>query len=451
MDKTLYVVHCVDAEGPLCESISATFERLNEILGLDLPPSRDTLAQIQRGELDLGDKTATAQRILDPALLAYNEDWGQLDVMLAEILSPSYRARYADSTGGAWVYSWFVLDHVGYDVNPRRRDIGYHNIFDHYRTSLADTQSERDEIAWHFHPMSTYREAHVCATSFLRSPHLLETIARRVIERKWFPSTFRAGFHSERPDSHWFLEQWIPFDFSNQALPPSKLDGMQQDLADGRFGDWRRAPNDWSPYHPAHDDYQRPGNCNRWIFRCLNVGTRLRLLNEQEAIRAFERADRGLPTILAFCNHDFRDMRNDVDLTHAMLRRVALRFPNVQWRSLGAKAAAQRVVGAETTDQMTLSIEHERIGEAVRIRVRASKDTFGPQPFLAVKTLDNQFLTDNFDFQVPRREWTYTFDRQTIRPRSVEAVGVAANCAAGTCNVVVFDLANGERSEQRYR
>ena len=27
----------------------------------------------------------------------------------------------------------------------------------------------------------------------------------------------RAGFHCERPDSHLFMEQWIPFDLSNMS------------------------------------------------------------------------------------------------------------------------------------------------------------------------------------------------------------------------------------------
>ena len=62
------------------------------------------------------------------------------------------------------------------------------------------------------------------------------------------PSTYRPGFHTIRPDSNWFLEQWIPFDFSNQS---TKNEGNQPDLIGGRWGDWRRAPNSWKPYHPS--------------------------------------------------------------------------------------------------------------------------------------------------------------------------------------------------------
>ena len=63
--------------------------------------------------------------------------------------------------------------------------------------------------------MSTYNEAHKCASSYVNSPELYQIITRRIIERNWFPVVNRAGFHCERPDSHLFLEQWIPFDLSN--------------------------------------------------------------------------------------------------------------------------------------------------------------------------------------------------------------------------------------------
>src|SRR5262249_23491876 len=147
---------------------------------------------------------------------------------------------------------------------------------------------------------------------------------RRVIDKQWFPSVNRAGFHVERADSHWVLEQFIPFDFSNQA---------HEDYADNpasnnhRFGDWSRAPRAWQPYHPAHDDYQTPGACRRWVFRCLNVGTRLRLLTQAHVNQAFAEARDGKSAVLAFTNHDFRDMRPDIALVCDMLAAASKAFP----------------------------------------------------------------------------------------------------------------------------
>lgn len=436
----LYIVHCIDTEGPLYESLPATFDRMQAILGIDIAPTRENLERIQRGEVDLGGKEKAAQMIFSPELLAYNDTWGKIDGMLDTMLSSEYRLQFSDSAGNGWIYSWFILDHIDFLVNPRRRDIGYHNIFDHYCERLRQGESSRDEVHWHFHPMSTYREAHTCGTSLLRSPHVIETLARRVIDRCWFPTSYRAGFHAERPDIHWFLEQWIPFDFSNQAMSGLTTDGYQRDTSNGRFGDWRRAVDDWSHYHPSHDDYQVPGDCRRTIFRCLNVGTRLRLLTQEDVTAAFSRAADGHPTMLAFTNHDFRDMRSDVAKTYAMIAQSAKEHPEVSWYHLGAKEAAQRILGIDSKrDQPTVDVCIDAVEGGAVVSVKVSEKLFGPQPFLAIKTQDNRYLTDNFDLQVPGLSWTYTFDSQTIPIHAVESIGVATTFMDGACSVIVLD------------
>ena len=73
------------------------------------------------------------------------------------------------------------------------------------------------------------------------------------------------------------------------------------------------------------------------------------------------------------------------------------------------------------------------------MRVKSSEEIFGPQPYLAVKTFDKQYFTDNFDVQIPRREWTYVFDQQTIVPVSIDKVGVAANSRSGSTAISVVD------------
>jgi len=134
--KTVYVVHCIDTEGPLHESVDATFERLKAIFKLDLEPSVETLRRLQAGEMKLGGLEAAVRKVVDPHLLAYNDTWDKVDAMLAELLSEPFRGRVRDSFGTGWIYSWFCLDHVDYENNPRRRDIGYHNVYDHYRGML---------------------------------------------------------------------------------------------------------------------------------------------------------------------------------------------------------------------------------------------------------------------------------------------------------------------------
>jgi hypothetical protein len=447
-EKKLYIVHCIDTEGPLYESIESTFERIEQTTGVKVNPSPENLRMVQNQEMDLNGKEKAASEIVSQNIINYKDTWDKLDSMLNEMLHSNYRLKYSDSLGHKWIYNWFVVDHVGYNTNPRRRDMGYHNIFDHYRYLIKNTDSANDEIHWHFHPMSTYKEAHICATSFLRSPHLLETLARRIIERVWFPSCFRAGFHAERPDSHWFLEQWIPFDFSNQALITESKDELHKDVSDGRLGDWRRARSDWAHYHPSHNDYQLEGNCNRAIFRCLNVGTRFRLLDQQEVDRAFQRANEGLPTIMAFMNHDYRDMRLDIAAVYEMLTIASKKYPEVEWVHSGAKEAAHAVLKIKSDAPIELTARFERTEQTLKMFVESNKDTFGPQPFLAIKTFEHHFITDNFDFQIPNRQWTYIFDLNTIRMETIEKIGIASNDKDGNCCVVVYN-AQGDLLEKK--
>jgi hypothetical protein len=450
MAATVHIVHCIDTEGPLYESLDATFERLQSIFGLDLEPTAENLAALQAGRIDLGEKTQAVQRVVDPHLLAYNDTWDKVDALLDDCLSRPYRDRLLDSEGGGWIYNWFCVDHVDYEVNPRRRDMGYHNVFDHYRRKLRDTGSAEDGLHFHYHPHDFRKRANRCAAHWwASSDSLQQTLSRRVIDRQWFPAAHRAGFHVIRPESHWFLEQFIPFDFSNQAAVPTPEDAAQSGLEDGRWGDWRRAPNTWTPYHPAHDDYQAPGDCRRWVARCLNVGTRYRLLRESDVRQGFAEAREGRPVILAFTNHDFRDIRPDVEGVRGMLARVQGDFPDVPFRFSEAVDAMRRAVGLSTPPDWRLTATLRSLGAAGHaLEVEASAPVFGPQPWLALQTVDGAYHNDNFDIDQPFRRWRYVFDEETFPLNALSAVGVAANDAAGTTSVVVLDIPSGRVTER---
>lgn len=450
--KPLYVVHCVDTEGPLYESVDATFERLGEIFHLNLPASQDLLRRLQAGGVPLQGLEAAVQKVVDPHLLAYNDTWDKVDAMLAKLMSPSFREQVPDAAGKGWIYNWFCVDHVDYDLNPRRRDIGYHNIFEHYSAQMRESGSMQDGLHFHYHPHSFRREAHRCATHWWSSSNSLhQIISRRIIDHHWFPAAHRPGFHVIRPDSHWFLEQHIPFDFSNQAVLDSAEDGLQFGLLGGRFGDWRRAPATWEPYHPSADDYQAPGNCRRWIARCLNVGTRYRLLQERDVRQAFAEAAEGKPAVLAITNHDFRDMEPDIHQFRQLLDRVARDFPQTPFFYCEAVSAMQAALDLPPLPPCELDLAVRRVDERTHIlQVRSVTPTFGPQPWLALKTAEGTYHFDNFDIDIPFHQWQYVFDEETFPLAAVSAVGAAANNAFGTTTVVVLDPATGKVSRKHW-
>ena len=50
----IYVVHCVDAEGPLNETVCATFERLKYIFGIELDANDENFQRLVDGKIRSG-------------------------------------------------------------------------------------------------------------------------------------------------------------------------------------------------------------------------------------------------------------------------------------------------------------------------------------------------------------------------------------------------------------
>jgi len=446
--NTVFVVHCIDTEGPLHEPLSDTFKRLNSIFNIVIEPTLDNLKKLQNNEIDLGGLESSVQKVVNPKLLDYLDTWDKIDEMLDEILSENFRGKFPDSNNNGWIFNWHCLDHVYYNINPRRRDIGFHNIFDHYRKKLHDTKSFQDGINFHFHPTHPFKnDASLCATHwFASSNHLFEIIARRIIDRNWFPCVNRPGFHVNRPDSHWFLEQYIPFDYSNQAtILDTDYDQNQLDIADGRFGDWRRAPKTWVPYHPAHDDYQEVGNCRRWIARCLNIGTRTRLLNKEEIIKAFDESREGNSAILAFTNHDFRDIREDISNTYNMIKEVSKEYDDVNIEYADGLTAFRKAMNLKNQSPCEFDLSIDKVGDKAHVlKIKTNVPTFGSQPFFCYKTKTGSYHHDNLDFHKPFHEWSYTFDEITTPINALEKIGVATNNSYGVTTTAVINTKNDE-------
>ena len=431
----IHIVHCIDTEGPLDEDLAATFGRLKSIFDIDLPPSIDNLIAIQNKKINFNGLEDSIAKCFDTKLLKYNKNWSEISLMLDIAMSTEFRREMVDDFDRGWVYSWHCMDHMGFSDNPRHKDIGYGNVFRFYKSKIEETKSKCDEINWHFHPLSITRNPLNAATSYVNSYDiLLNIICRRIIEDEWFPVVNRPGFHSERPDSHLFLEQWIPFDYANQFY---ETDDNQPDLSNGRFGNWVNSPKTWRGYHPDFFDYQSIGSCRRMIFRCLNIGTRLRQLNYSHLKEAYYEAKKMGDAIVAFADHDYRDIVPDVNYLRELLKKLKFEFPDVRIKFSGAEEAAAG-----------LSIKNSIVDLELKLALNENKLTvevdkgeiFGPQPFLSIKTKDGRYFHDNFDFKIPGRVWTYIFDTQTIELDSVSVIGVGSAGKYGKFSVKIIKL-----------
>lgn len=436
MAGIVYVVHCIDTEGPLYEAPEVPFTQIKNIYGIEIESTQENLNKLRRGELYLEGKEKEVSNLIDVNKMSVGGNWTELWTNIQEVTSEKFRNLEPDSRGNGWVYSWFCMDHVGFDgENPRKRDSGHHHVFDRYMELVRQSKS-RDIVQFHHHPVSHSGNYHECGTAFWGRSTLNDILTRKIIDRAWFPTAFRPGFHTERPDSHWFLEQWIPFDYGNQSS--DCINDLQLDLGNARFGNWKNAPKEWKPYHPAYNDYRKRGNCRRWITKCLNMNARIREITQQDVFEAFWLAEMEGKAILAFTDHDYKNMKYDIERMRTLIRNAKNKYPDVQFEYVDAITAMRKYCNlAEESIQLKCEIKESK--DNTILIIETIHGIFGNQPYLAIKTKDGKYIWDNLDF-VNERTWSYTFDNHSIRYESITHIGIAANNEYGKCEVMNFNV-----------
>jgi hypothetical protein len=160
-------------------------------------------------------------------------------------------------------------------------------------------------------------------------------------------------------------------------------------------------------------------------------------LTKEHVRDAFTEARESGAAILSFADHDYRDIRPDINEVRAMLRNVKLEFPDVHIKYSGAEDAAVSLMGYDKMPAPKLSINS--IGNRIFVEV-IEGEIFGPQPFLAIKTKEGNYYHDNLDVIEPRKKWGYVLDDQTVKKTNVEKVGVATAGRFGKKCVVTIDL-----------
>jgi hypothetical protein len=444
-EKIVYIVHCVDTEGPLYESLEATGERIFNAFGLSYQLTPQKLEMLQQGIGVPEELKESLINFLAPERLKYNSSWLEVDEMIDDIMSQSWRMKYPDDFGNGYTFNWFILDHVGFTINPRRRALGYNVIYDHYIEKINSFNLD-DKLYWHYHSTPFYYEANKTSNNFHFSNEHLQVLSRRVIERLYFPPAYRPGCHTERPDSNLFLEQWVPIDYGNQGMIESAEDALQNDIGGGRYGDWRRATTEWEVYHPDYLDYQKKGSMKRYIARCLNLGSRLRSITRDEIYNAFSRADSGKKTILSITNHDEREMRNDINHFMQEVRDVQKDFSDVKICHANAVSAVRSVESIPYEEPTKFNIT---LVDNI-ITIEANKALWGAQPYFCFHTMDDRYIHENLDFH-GGLSWSYVFDSDTIELKNVLAIGVAANDHYANTSVYRLDVSNGNtKIESRY-
>lgn len=447
MEKILYIVHCVDTEGPLWEPIECLFERIYNVYGLKFKPSLNKLNELQSGiGVPFKIRSGVMEFLRPERINAYNKDWAQIFKMNETLMNKKWRSKLKDDYNSPYLFNWFILDHIGNNINPRFRTQGYNAIFEIYLRLLNNYNIKNDKVYWHFHPPSFFNEANKSSNNFSFHNYHLEVLSRRIIDHLYFPSCFRPGMHVERPDINLFLELWIPFDYGNQGVDKQILlkNSQQLDITAGRFGDWRRAKNTWGYYHPDFYDYQKPGLMKRYLIRSLNLNSRINSITESEIEKAFNQTKKEGSTILAVVSHDERNMIPDVIWFYDKLKKIKNKYPTVKIKYSNCVDAIRKIANLKIEKPVKFNIKFNNN----KIEIKSNKKLWGPQPFFCFKTLGKQYFWENLDFQ-GENYWSFTFDYETAYLEQLEYIGIATNDDFGNTTVVKIN-AKTKKTETRF-
>jgi hypothetical protein len=438
---TLPIVHLVDTEGPFSEPIEETFKQLNDIFHIDVEPTEENLQRIQSGIGIPDDIKEEVMLRFSKHRLGYNKTWSDIENMCITLFSKEWRNTISGNSPTPYTISWNCLDQIGFHDNPRRRQLGPNLIYQFYNDQINSSGIYWDRLYWHYHPMSFNKALNKTGTSLNHYPHHYASLCHRVLDCHSFPAVFRPGYHIERTDLNVFLEQWIPFDYANQNALDQRKDENY------RFQDWRKAPTEWSVYHPDFSDPRRPGNLKRAVARCLNIGTDFAKLTKDEIHKAFQRCSEGKPTILAYCNHDHRDMIAEIEEVTSLIHDVSTHYESqVQYQYCNAVDAMRMYFDFPNEEPVEFSFTFND----GRLDIKCSKPIFGAQPFLTFRTFDNTLYHDNFCFGEDELSFFYQFDTHSMPIQMIQEIGVATNDLYGSSSVLIIDVQNPDHVIRKY-
>lgn len=353
------------------------------------------------------------------------DSWDKLHAAIKD-MHERVRFAYPDAAGGPAVFSWFVLDWVGYNeydptFQKRGHTTGFHRIFDAYRETILSENALKqsgDGLYWHYHHPPK-DGSWGWNRNWSDSNWYEKVLNKKILERHFFSSVFRAGGYVEDNKASAWLEQWIPFDYSNNS--PAFKEGAYE---------WPRASRNWAPYHPAHNDYQSKGDMKRAIFRSVPVLGRVgsNVLTEKDVENAFLSAENGEKPVITFVTHDYyKNAAEELQTAHTLISRAARKHPNISWRYANALSAARESLSLSPLEGLTLSVTKIGANEFIIVSNHA---LFGLIPCVVISHHDTERRVD----VEPTEANTW---RLILEDEGVKKIGVAGSDAYGNTAVVI--------------
>lgn len=359
--------------------------------------------------------------------------WKGIDQQfLTPVFSKQFRYSHPDSDGNPAVFTWFMLNWVGFRTNPIIHDLGYHKVYDHYVKNWGkQLKKYGDEIAWHYHHPSLSGIGNEWGVNWFDNKEYENLLCRMLIDRQFYPKSYRAGGTIEDNDQSNWLEQWVPFDFSSRS---DKNVNWEKIEADGsKLGDilpWRNAPNQWVPYHPSKTDITKPGSMKRYITKSLDIKSNAHNTTYAQILAAFKQVAKGQSQILSLFEHDFRDRSAEMIQIMQWIDQAS-KATKVSFNYVSAAQAVQQLQKLSTKNKLKLSISKLKD----KLVIKSNQPLFNNQPYLAIKYSKNVYNWLPM-FKTSDQSWEY----YPLFEDKGKTIAVAAHDINGNTFIKVFVL-----------
>ncbi len=227
----------------------------------------------------------------------------------------------------------------------------------------------------------------------------MDAIDHMIIDRNFYPSTYRSGWLIMPPVLSNWLEEWMPLDYTPDS-------------------------GEWYPQHPS--------GMNRWQTRCSGLGPNQLEVNATFA-GARDAGDYGRAIYSFYCNS--RDnMASLISTLHTYLTIAdadEVNYPNVSFQYVTAKEAIQRALFFSDFTEPTFSIA----GIGNNYRITSNEPIWNNQPYIALRLSNGTYIHVTAT-PTGTNEWSVTSPAGT----SLEKIGVAASDLYGNPGVLVTSV-----------
>lgn len=282
----------------------------------------------------------------------------------AQVFAESFRDAHRDSLGNPIKLTWYMncgsMYACGTDTGPL---LPFDLMMDYHG---ADVARCGDEMAYHYHTWIWNGSAWVQAAEFTESQADYEsTVAHLVIDRGFYPTSFRSGWNWM--SNYWenYLDDWIIYRF------------------EGASG------NGWVPYHPSPTDWRSPGSQRGWEASYTYTPS----LSQSLVNSVFAGALGGTDQVMTCYSHlKETDFADKIHAAHQLFVAAHAAYPTVEFEYLTGRECMARWRGLSSAiPPPEINVSTSDAGGVRTAIISTNTDIYQRQPFIAVKTTDGTY------------------------------------------------------------